>query len=309
MSRQSLISHTPTAPTSSSTPARSSSFFSFRSRSSVSASPPNRLQRASMNNHQPSPQQHAPPQRSMSVSQTQPQNTPPPPQQQNTQPPEQNPTPQPQQSHDQQSSAAHDASLHPEIRSIVSLTVAQTQKIYFSGPLVHKFDRNPDGQKPREDGGWRDVWAQLYGTTLSIWDMGEVKIANQQGKEVPPSYVNITEAVGSPLHLYHLRDSTKPPSPVRSCPRCYNPACDTDVSPSQIHQCRHSQHRRNESPPFLLSHHPGSHFMGCRFPTLVLGEIAPRGDIYGPSHPHCPKRWQERPFDPFSWQNGRLGQG
>jgi len=73
--------------------------------------------------------------------------------------------------------------------------MAHTQKIYFSGPLVHKLDRNPDGQKPHKDGGWRDVWAQLYGTTLSIWDMGEVKIANQQGKEVPPSYINVTEAV------------------------------------------------------------------------------------------------------------------
>ena len=81
--------------------------------------------------------------------------------------------------------------------------MAHTQKIYFSGPLVHKLERNPDGQKPHRDEGWRDVWAQLYGTTLSIWDMGEVKIANQQGKEVPPSYVNVTEAVRQ-LFIYFL---------------------------------------------------------------------------------------------------------
>lgn len=83
--------------------------------------------------------------------------------------------------------------------------MAHTQKIYFSGPLVHKLERNPDGQKPH-NAGWHDVWAQLYGTTLSIWDMGEVKIANQQGKEVPPSYVNVTEAVSPPFYLHHLRD-------------------------------------------------------------------------------------------------------
>jgi len=92
-----------------------------------------------------------------------------------------------------------DPPLNPEISSVVSLSLAHKQKTYFSGPLIHKLDRNPDGQKPHKDGGWREVWAQLSGTTLSIWDMEEVKFANQQGKEVPPSYINITEAVSSPL--------------------------------------------------------------------------------------------------------------
>ena len=101
-------------------------------------------------------------------------------------------------------SPTDEAPLHPEIRSVVSLVVAHTRKIYFSGPLVYKFDRNPDGSKPHKDDGWREVWAELSGATLSIWDMGEVKIASQQGKEVPPSYVNITEAVRPPFHL-HLR--------------------------------------------------------------------------------------------------------
>jgi len=77
--------------------------------------------------------------------------------------------------------------------------MAHARKIYFSGSLVHKLDRNPDGHMPHKDEGWRDVRAQLHGTTLSIWDMGEVKIANQQGKEVPPSYVDIKDAVRSPF--------------------------------------------------------------------------------------------------------------
>ena len=111
------------------------------------------------------------------------------------------------------SSPTGDPPLHPEIRSIVSLTLAHKQKTYFSGPLVHKLDRNPDGNKPHKDEGWREVWAQLSGPTLCIWDMEEVKFANQQSREVPPLYINITEAVRLPFHLYYLHGLTKLPHP------------------------------------------------------------------------------------------------
>jgi CCR4-NOT transcriptional complex subunit CAF120 len=85
--------------------------------------------------------------------------------------------------------------IHPEIRSVVQLTVAQARKNYFSGPLIRKLERQPDGQKPQKDDGWVDVWAQLDGTTLSYWDMKEIQQASRQGKEVPPSYINVTDAV------------------------------------------------------------------------------------------------------------------
>lgn len=88
--------------------------------------------------------------------------------------------------------------LHPEIRSIVGLTVSHAHKIYFSGPLVRRIERQPDGQRPAKDEGWTDVWAQLGGTTLSIWDMKQVQEASQQGREVPPTYVNMTDAVRLP---------------------------------------------------------------------------------------------------------------
>ncbi|CAL1716672.1 unnamed protein product [Somion occarium] len=84
--------------------------------------------------------------------------------------------------------------LHPEIKSIVNLTLAHGQKIYFSGPMVRKLERQPDGQKPAKDEGWRDVWAQLGGTTLSLWDMKEIEEASKQGRQVPPSYINVTDA-------------------------------------------------------------------------------------------------------------------
>jgi len=85
--------------------------------------------------------------------------------------------------------------LHPEIRSVVGLTIAHAHKIYFSGPLVRRLERQPDGSKPHKEEGWLDVWAQLGGTTLSIWDMKEIQLASKEGREVPPSYVNITDAV------------------------------------------------------------------------------------------------------------------
>lgn len=91
--------------------------------------------------------------------------------------------------------------LHPEIRSIVNLTSAHGQKIYFSGPMVRRLERQPDGQRPAKDEGWRHVWAQLGGTTLSLWDMKEIDEASKQGKQVPPSYVNVTDAVSIVVNL------------------------------------------------------------------------------------------------------------
>ena len=90
--------------------------------------------------------------------------------------------------------------LHPEIRSVVKLTHAHTHKIYMSGPLVRRIQRLPDGHQPIKDEGWRDVWAQLGGTTLSIWDMKEIEEANKQGREVPPTYINVTDAVSLTRH-------------------------------------------------------------------------------------------------------------
>ncbi|KAI6128981.1 hypothetical protein EDD16DRAFT_29450 [Pisolithus croceorrhizus] len=84
--------------------------------------------------------------------------------------------------------------LHPEIRSVVQLTVAHARKVYFSGPLVKRVERLSEGQRPTKDDGWVDIWAQLGGTTLSIWDMREVEEANKQGREVPPTYLNVTDA-------------------------------------------------------------------------------------------------------------------
>ena len=95
-------------------------------------------------------------------------------------------------------------SVHPEIRSLVQLDVAHRRKIYYSGPLIRKLERQTDGQKPHKDDGWVEIWAQLGGTILSIWDMRETREASKQGKEVPPSYINVTDAV----RIFRLRISS-----------------------------------------------------------------------------------------------------
>ena len=56
-------------------------------------------------------------------------------------------------------------------------------------------ERQADGSRPPKDEGWTDVWAQLGGTTLSIWDMKMIAEASKEGREVPPTYVNMTDAV------------------------------------------------------------------------------------------------------------------
>lgn len=287
-------SHTQTTSSSSSTPSRASSFFAFRSRPSVGSSPPNKLQRAST---QSPPQLRSSPQRP--VSQAQPQTALPPPPPQPQQPQQQQPPHHPQ-SNVQEPSPTYDPPLHPEIRSIVSLTMAHTQKIYYSGPLLYKLDRTPDGQKPSKEVGWRDIWAQLYGTTLSIWDMGEVKVANEQGKEVPPSYVNVTEAVCLTFNLHYLCHSSNTIL-VCQCPRRYNPARNCDFPPSEIHQCHNPQHCWDKSTLALLPNFSGPRLVGCRLPALMLGKVTSRGDLYSPPHSYNLERRQEYPIHPDPW--------
>ena len=54
--------------------------------------------------------------------------------------------------------------IHPDIRFVVQLTLADACKIYFWGSLIKRVERCP-----RKDDGLVDVWAQLGGMTLSIW--------------------------------------------------------------------------------------------------------------------------------------------
>ncbi|KAJ2922558.1 hypothetical protein H1R20_g14542, partial [Candolleomyces eurysporus] len=119
-------------------------------------------------------------------------------------------------------------SLHPEIRSVVGLTIAHAHKIYFSGPLVRRIERQADGQRPHKDEGWTEVWAQLGGTTLSIWDMKEVQEASRQGKEVPPAYVNVTDA------FIQVLGSVTVPATANSPPKRYTNVLTLNTAGSNL---------------------------------------------------------------------------
>ena len=63
-----------------------------------------------------------------------------------------------------------------------------------SGELVKHVERLTDGKIVGKEEPWKRVWAQLGGTTLSVWDMQEIEEASRRGAEVPPTYINITDA-------------------------------------------------------------------------------------------------------------------
>ncbi|KAL0574993.1 hypothetical protein V5O48_006981 [Marasmius crinis-equi] len=164
---------------------RSSSFFSFRKQANPSS--------ASDIHNTPSLNGNAPGRRSVDQQQQ-----PPPPQPQPQEPSSTSPKlPQAQaqsQSSPTQSQASQQGQLHPEIRSVVQLTAAHAHKVYVSGRLVRRVERDANGHRPTKDEGWTEVWAQLGGTTLSIWDMKAINEASKEGKEVPPTYINMTDA-------------------------------------------------------------------------------------------------------------------
>ena len=70
--------------------------------------------------------------------------------------------------------------------------------------MIRKLEKQADGQRPSKDEGWREVWGQLGGTTLSLWDMKEIEEASKQGRQVPPSYINVTDAVSLSLCSFHF---------------------------------------------------------------------------------------------------------
>lgn len=175
------------------------------------------------------------------------------------------------------------APLHPEIRSVVQLTISHAHKIYFSGPLVRRIERQADGQRPTKDEGWVDVWAQLGGTTLSIWDTKEIQEASKQGREVPPTYVNVMDAVrpcyfSTKTYFHYFFYS------VCSSPRLSDRPGHCYLCPKAIHERPNPQYCWVKSPSLLVSFYKRSHFMGCRAPLVRLGKVALRRDIHGSSN-------------------------
>lgn len=173
--------------------------------------------------------------------------------------------------------------LHPEIRSVVQLTLAHAHKVYFSGPLVRRIERQPDGQKPTKDDGWKEVWAQLGGTTLSVWDMEEIREASKQGKQVPPAYINVTDAVSTVRWIpnFDILMCVCRPRKVRARPGLDRAPDFSGNAAATIYQCAHSQHGRVELVSLLMSLCGSVDAMDRCSASVGMGEVAPRGDLHG----------------------------
>lgn len=178
------------------------------------------------------------------------------------------------------SAPAQPPQLHPEIRSVVGLTVAHAHKVYLSGPLVRKIERNGDGQKPTKEEGWNEVWAQLGGTTLSIWDMKQIQEASSQNREVPPTYVNVTDAVSTFNIFCHPSHAVV----VRRGPWIDNCSSNTNHTGATLRQRSHTQHRWFKPTALLMSIYRVTYLMGRCFASMCLGKIPSRGNIYRSSN-------------------------
>lgn len=85
----------------------------------------------------------------------------------------------------------------PELRSALGLQEAQSKKIYMEGYLSKRDHLTPDGKPlPPTDPKkrWQLCFVQLCGTVLSVWNVHQMEEAARQGREVPPSYINVTDS-------------------------------------------------------------------------------------------------------------------
>ncbi|CAO1619269.1 unnamed protein product [Jaminaea pallidilutea] len=85
----------------------------------------------------------------------------------------------------------------PELRSALFLQDAQQRKMYMEGYLSRRDALGADG-KPLHPNDPKKAWhlcfVQLSGTVLSVWSVQQMEQAAREGREVPPSYVNVTDS-------------------------------------------------------------------------------------------------------------------
>lgn len=92
-----------------------------------------------------------------------------------------------------------------DLRSALYLHEAQAQKLYMEGYLLVRHALAVDGQ-PDHRGDhfhlWTECFVQLNGTVLSIWDASELERGLSEGRQVPPRFINITDALVDYIGLH-----------------------------------------------------------------------------------------------------------
>ncbi|WFD29936.1 hypothetical protein MSPP1_000950 [Malassezia sp. CBS 17886] len=92
-----------------------------------------------------------------------------------------------------------------DLRSALHLQEAQKSKLYMEGYLLVRHAFSVDGQpdnRAEHFRSWTECFVQLNGTVLSIWDAHALRMAEAEGREVPPSFINITDAVADFIGLH-----------------------------------------------------------------------------------------------------------
>ncbi|PWN48529.1 hypothetical protein IE53DRAFT_319195 [Violaceomyces palustris] len=84
-----------------------------------------------------------------------------------------------------------------DLRSALALQEAQQKKVYMEGYLLKRDDQGADGRPLHaadEKRRWTECFVQLSGTVLSLWSVEQMDTAAQEGREVPPAYINVTDS-------------------------------------------------------------------------------------------------------------------
>ncbi|PKI82844.1 hypothetical protein MVES1_003718 [Malassezia vespertilionis] len=108
-----------------------------------------------------------------------------------------------------------------DLRSALHLHEALKHKLYMEGYLLVRHALSVDGQpagRPEHFQTWTECFVQLNGTVLCIWNAHELQRAEEEGREIPPSFINVTDALvdfiglhveapfsdpGNRRHLFH----------------------------------------------------------------------------------------------------------
>jgi CCR4-NOT transcriptional complex subunit CAF120 len=80
----------------------------------------------------------------------------------------------------------------PELAPIFSFLNSHSNKLYQEGYFLKLHDLDTRG-RPSPDRVWNEVFAQLVGTVLSLWDAAALDAAGEDG-EVVPTFINLSDA-------------------------------------------------------------------------------------------------------------------
>ncbi|KAH8918626.1 hypothetical protein BT69DRAFT_1338008 [Atractiella rhizophila] len=90
------------------------------------------------------------------------------------------------------------------------------RKFYVEGWIFRRIELDPGGKqtKPMDPNSqWDKFFAQLAGTTLSVWNSREMEDAAKRGQTVPPTYINLHDSFVLPVPPSQSTMAQPPPAP------------------------------------------------------------------------------------------------